>query len=324
MTTRIYENCSNSCAMENETNWEERADAYIRGKLSEEEVIAFEKDLDGNPGRRESIRIKRLEHEAIELLIEDDLRQKMASWNTPQPATGILGSSPWRWAMGLASAAVVLIALLIWWQRQPGVKPTPESQVAEKSKEKGNESGQDPGDTLLQPAPTKDELPAIKPGTPGSITPDKYLAVADAFYETPPSPFADSKGAGTTPPQDALSLGIQAVLDHRPQEAIRLLEQVDTAAVPDKVRFYKEWKAYAYYEIGRYSAAAALLRSLAADKNNSVASQDRYEWYLLLSLVPDYARNQAEVKALLDKMTDPAIGHEYSSRALQLKKALIP
>ena len=61
----------------------EQIEAYLKGQLSAEATRAFEQEINQNPDLAEQVALHRLEWDAMEVLIEDNLRDKMITWGRP-------------------------------------------------------------------------------------------------------------------------------------------------------------------------------------------------------------------------------------------------
>ncbi len=152
----------------------------------------------------------------------------------------------------------------------------------------------------------QDESPKTPPGTSPSARPARgYLALAETNYRLPTH--LDGGDLKSESPTDSatgpLSAGIRAFQSGRYQAAIRELSRVKKAADSDEYLQAREWLAHAWFKRGvetrDFRQAAEHFQWLALQKDNDAAQQDRAEWYLLLSLLPDYPQQKVRVDTLL-------------------------
>jgi hypothetical protein len=61
----------------------DKIEAYLKGQLSAEAARAFEQEVSQNPDLAEQVALHRLEWDAMEVLIENSLRDKMITWERP-------------------------------------------------------------------------------------------------------------------------------------------------------------------------------------------------------------------------------------------------
>lgn len=90
----------------------DRIERYLLGQMSADEANAFERQLETDPAFAEEVALQRLEHDAMEVLIEQDIRKQMAGWAAQAapketPIRRIRRLRPWL------VAAVVVISLPI-------------------------------------------------------------------------------------------------------------------------------------------------------------------------------------------------------------------
>jgi hypothetical protein len=120
----------------------EKIEAYLKGELSPEEMKNFELNIKNNPSLAEAVELHRLEWDAMEVLIENALREKMIYWNKPftydtyssesqeaekeetQPvklrtAHKFNNSQLFYWKWALAASIVLLLVASIWIYYQP-------------------------------------------------------------------------------------------------------------------------------------------------------------------------------------------------------------
>jgi hypothetical protein len=66
----------------------EKIDAYLKGEMTAEAAQTFAQDISQNADLAEQVALHRLEFDAMEVLVENNLRSKMATWNTSEKRVG--------------------------------------------------------------------------------------------------------------------------------------------------------------------------------------------------------------------------------------------
>ena len=61
----------------------EKIESFLKGELSLEEMSAFENEIKNNPKLAKAVDIYRFEWDAMEVLVETDLRDKIIQWDKP-------------------------------------------------------------------------------------------------------------------------------------------------------------------------------------------------------------------------------------------------
>ena len=125
-------------------NLYEKIEAYLKGELSAESAKIFAAEIAANADLQQQVALHRLEEEAMEVVVENHLRGKMATWksqksvlDTPSvketqtgsrntffaPMTAVRGGNFTRYAWAAAASVTILAAAMIWFWDRP-VRPT--------------------------------------------------------------------------------------------------------------------------------------------------------------------------------------------------------
>lgn len=288
---------------------------YVRGKLPETEARAFEQAIAADPELEAAVALQRMELEHFEYLLEEDLRGKMQAWKTaaaPAPPPGKAGWPAWgRWLLliGLLTAAG-------WWYFRRSDERAPAQQA--------------PADAPAAPKPNvpvaSQENTPPAPGetpNPGEPAPDpgQYLAYSENAYENPDilSPqIRDGAGSGGNASLESARADLKASRAKRAIQTLRAIGPADGPAIYEQAQ---ELLAHAYYRDRQFAAAAALFQKM-ADQSDLPSLKQEAQWYLLLSLVPDYPKHRKQVDALLAAITDPKYRHPKAAKAAELKAKL--
>jgi hypothetical protein len=114
----------------------EKIEAYLKGELSAEAVQDFEQEISQNPDLAEQVALHRLEWDAMEVLVENKLRDKMITWERPQtvaedPSVSTVikplmtvqkGGLFTRYAWAAAASVAILTTVGVWFFNRPDQK----------------------------------------------------------------------------------------------------------------------------------------------------------------------------------------------------------
>lgn len=85
-----------------------KIDAYLKGHLSEKETTAFAQEIAADAALAQQVAQQQVHLEALDILLEDDLRAKMKNWESETPDEH-LHSIKWKkWILGLLVAAILV------------------------------------------------------------------------------------------------------------------------------------------------------------------------------------------------------------------------
>lgn len=299
----------------NEDELYDKLERYVRGKLPPDEVEALERDIAADPDLQEQVRLHRLELESHEFLLREKLRRNVRDWiaeTPPEPPAPF-----WKtWSLPFLLIAFAVIGF--WYiGREKAANSEPPTEQ--------------PGPEVKKPPVSTPDRPVAQDEpakTPPAARPDPgYLALAETNYRTPTHlDGGDLKSEGqadtaATP----LAAGIRAFQNGRYPAAIRELSKVGETPDPDEYAQAREWLAHAWFRRGLetkdFRQAVAHFQQMALQKDNDPAQQDRAEWYLLLSLLPDYPQHPARVDSLLQNIL-AVKGHTYFKQAKRVQDEL--
>ena len=64
----------------------DKIEAYLTGQLSESESLSFEQQIQNDDELAAALAFQQLEHQAMDKILENDLKDKMTKWDdTPPP-----------------------------------------------------------------------------------------------------------------------------------------------------------------------------------------------------------------------------------------------
>lgn len=307
----------------------DKIEDYLRGKLPKETAILFEREIEAISELKELVNIHRMELESIEFLVEQDLMEKIQKWEA-EPAT--IPDKPlpkvrkWRWWLALCLLVTVLLTG-IYYFKEP-VLPAKEAPLKEEQP-----PVQEPDGIPNLPGVGAEKVPSVAEDKPRQtdgktdkqVTPmpqtNEYLALMDEFYTEPDNLVANLRSPASNIPPTQLTRATQAYKNNRYKEVIALLRDLTPAEEPKQYDFARELLGHAYCKAKQFPAASAVFQSI-ADRDLMANINDRAEWYLVLSLLPNYEKEKKRINGLLNKMANPAKEHGFVTSAQELQQKL--
>jgi hypothetical protein len=309
----------------------DKIEDYLKGKLSVEQATSFEKEIANDPSLAEMVEMHRFEQDGMEYLVEKDLKQKLKDWETKPPTDeGKKNDQNPFWKYGLGLLLLAIIASVFIWNRNtpisdplspteepaseiPPPNTTPvelENNKEEPAKKKRNIADSDP----------EKSDPIIPKTDPVKPQRNDYLALAESSYILPDNLSSGLRSTGSKETKNVLSPGLKAFAEDKMDVAISEFNKISIEKNPEEYKQAQEYLAHAYFKNEKYEKASIIFKSIA--DQSKMTALDRAEWYLLLSLLPDYKNQTIQVDALLEKMTDPESYHNYADPAAKIKSEL--
>ncbi len=302
----------------------ERIEAYLTGQLPPEEAQAFERDMAGDEALATEVEMQRLEHDAMELMLEKRLKSRMADWKNnppPNPFEAPTPSSPppagngswkkWLPLLGLA----ILVFSGIWYFMQPDdviVQPnnwpgeTPTAPAAPQQKSDVPIATEEEKGTDAKPqAPTtnpKNDKPPVQQNS-------QYLALATDNYDV--ADFSSGlKGAGSEP--SVFELAAEAFDAKQYGKTIELLAKKE-AGNESQVRYLR---GHALFNLKRYGQAATEFNGVVG--NEFAPDFLSAQWYLALSYLAQGPAKRKQFLKLTEELADVKNQHPRQADAAKL------
>lgn len=322
-----------------------KIEQYLKNKLSEKDKSSFETEMEKDNSLKEMVKLQRLERQGQELLIEEDLLSKMAIWEQEVDKVKTDKGFQWRKWLPILLPLILLPIVLFSYLRstQKGLpnKPTliekeipvviPSSndkqpQIEEKSltpaKEptKTNNQSNDKSPLIAnQDKPKKENL---SPTNNIPINNNQYVALTkrNDLYRYPVTITSTLKSNDSQTTTSILDKGIEAFIAQSFPTAIQIFKNIEETEHPETYEIAQEWLAHAYYQEGLYKNAAQIFSTIAA--TSTMNAKDRAEWYLTLSLLANYSKNQQQINDLLSKMIEENNYHDFQEMAKKLKREI--
>lgn len=317
----------------------DKIDAYLKGKMSTQEIKSFESVIATDDKLAEMVEMQRFEMDAMEELVAEDLKSKIQNWkiNPPvfEPEEKKIAKPKWGWAFAALVILLMVAGLFYVYNNhqtpassenpdpaKTQTEPTsnPSSNKVE-SKPKTIEKKETPPVNYAEKETPIDEKKAKE--NPTGIDENPYELLAMNTYEATDSKFSNlsqlrSGTEGST--ESVLSLGIAAFKDKKNIEvAIAEFQKIDKAQYPDEYQIAQRYLAHAYFQKEAYQKAIPLFQSMANQSESTATTRDEAEWFLTLSLLSEYPDHQRQVDALIEKMIDPDNYHHHAQDAAELK-----
>lgn len=295
----------------------ERIENYLTRKMPSGEATSFEKEIQTNPDLALELEMHRSERDAVELVIEENLRDKIKGWRgrsglqneTPPPPKkgGNRGFSK------LASIVFLIVliggagAWYLWFKKsQPNGNASDSGGVIERKIE------QKPSDE-----PKNEDVSNQREDKDDRINqPQASLDYSDVFLQAYQRPEADdiARNSAQTMPEDLLSKASLAYDAKKTKEVIALLAPVEGGA---QYLLLQQILGHAYLQERDFARAESCFNRLIASGDES----DGAAWHLLLSKVGQGKVNDADFDHLMKKMIEDK-DHSYHPDAVRLQQKL--
>jgi tetratricopeptide (TPR) repeat protein len=328
-------------------------ESWLRGELPPEEKAAFEAAMAADPALAQLVQQHRLERQALELLVEQDLFAKMRQWEaaaSPQqlavaapmtatiPAPAMQVVRPWRNLVRWAAVFAVCIGAAWYLAVQFGPSDTLATSGAE-PKPMPSKNTPHPKSTPTDTRETQNK-PAIRPenkekntGKPNASEPERIAQAPES--PKPPVIQPSRPSVPATPDYDALASTLyeeqhffkNTGTTPRGGDALyeKAMDQYKTGKFSEVERLLKsalksddskELLGHALYREGRYDEAFIQFRDASNARNKTLAQ--RAEWAMALTLLRQMPAKRNLLERVLQKIiNDP--GHLYYQKAKDLK-----
>jgi anti-sigma-K factor RskA len=268
---------------------------YLNHQLDEDEKIAFERMMADDADFAALVHQHRMEHDAMELMIEQDLRnfmQNLSSEIVPEesktPLTLVHRKNPYRLALPLAASTLIAVFCL-WFFTSKDTNPQNELVVITPTIENNTLS---PKTDEAQTSKTETQSPQkkqLETGIAPVVKKQEHfevwkqekintLAIAEDFYADGPNMTTSALRSSSKENEntnDAFNL-YQLKKYNETLAKINEIQQNTTSSMQ------MEWlKANTFFQLKNYDNALIAFKNIAKNKNNPLA--EAAEYYLLLS-----------------------------------------
>ncbi len=304
-----------------EDNLMMKIDAYLKAHLSKEETAAFEQDMAVDTALAQQVARQRVHLEALDILLEDDLRAKMKNWET-EMGDKPFASNNWKKGGLLIITIAVLLGLYFLFKPKnnidlPNHLNKKDSLILEKNNIDTLQIKRNPSVPSQNepPFPNKSELPS-PPKSDAKKPIAKVQTLPNDLLETTNEDLAlvlvDLEN--NTVRRDTQSNRLMS-------ETYRLLKQKDYSKAINGLKNVSNTEGVflcgiAYFLNGQYTKALPIFENLV--KNDGFGRTETAEYYAALCLLAN-GQKQEGAQRLTKIATDN--GHQYVHKAaLTLKR----
>lgn len=280
----------------NEQRFYDLIERYLLGQMSPQERAALEAELSRNPLLAEQFAAQKLEHDAMEVLVEDSLRTRLQRWAKEYP---LQKSKPWyrRQVLWLAAGlALVLGAFYFFWPSEDG-RPGAPAPVAE---------------APAAPIPLQEDSAEVSPAlsTPTQESAANPLATLAKKYTERPT-FKQTIVRNERETLSDMDSAYWALEKGHYSDALRRLRKIP----PGNERYItaQHLIGEVHFANGAYAEAAPFLRKAASTAD--YLRKSTAEWQLALAYL--HVGNAKAAFALLRQIKED-VEHPYYQQAQQL------
>lgn len=319
-----------------------KIDAWLAGKLPPAEAQAFEAEIAADPELAAEVEVHRLEQEAIDELVRQDLERDMARWDEdqggwsppPEESPPIAmpkprGRFPRRfWIGGLL---LLLLAGAFWYlrpgQETPALPGSNEENVPTPVLEPP--ITQPPPDTqpvvkekipIAETTPPSGRKKKDRPDLPEPIPEDLFVSVdtdMQSLQEDIIAGLSPTKGAGDIPDVSERSFAAGADFFKSGNAATATVELLKVAPDSPKYADAQQMLAKLYFDEKNYRQAALCYERFAQEDTNSETKWRLVQFYLM-----DYPHQKANFWKKLNEMLAKGTA-KNKARAAQLRDELL-
>jgi len=308
-------------------------EAYLNGELSSGELTAFEKAMNEDERFSMEVDLQRLEHHAMDRMLEMDLKTKMKTWDStppPNPFDTKNNVPPppertnWIW-WGIGG---LLGVALLWYFMKPAESielpeqietETPEQIIPlEKESEETKQIEEEEEDAPIM-AETKSNKPIEKKQTnkpQESVKKENpYRAIAMSQYEVPNNLSSNVRSGEVSPDQSAYDKAATAFSKKQYKDALDYLGE--PSAEEESINSYL--RGHIYFKLKNYNNAISSFQLVA--ENEWAPDALDAEWFLLLSYLAIGDKEKTKIDALTSKLAADDLS-PYQEKAIKLLPAI--
>ena len=290
----------------------EKMDGYLMGKLAPEAAKASESDLARHPEWQEELDLRRIEHEGMELLMEDKLRADMRRWDGEKTPPK---NRQRRWRF-LAGTLLLCAAALVFFIKRTSAPPAPPaSQPTLDSLEKGTQ----PIDNQTLPSGKAEQPPtAQNDETPPTRNPQPATRKQILLAEKSVGDLDVSLGTRGSDDDKTLALAdsLDAALSAKDYRRLLQLTERPTGAQAATLRYIRGW---AFFKLRNFDEAEKTFEKLVSENNARL--KVKAQRMLMYSLLAQFPKKEKALGKLLDEVLGTE-NHPFKTEAEGVKKVI--
>ncbi|MBL7816126.1 MAG: hypothetical protein JNL70_14000 [Saprospiraceae bacterium] len=313
----------------------EKIETYLKGQLTPEQHKAFEIEIANDHKLAELVDMHRFEWDAMEVIIEKDLRNQMAQWKkegTPsvkeekKSTLHVVGEGTTirrLYYTLVAAASVAVVAGAVWWlwfRNEPKQNiPTPPIAVSTDTTNKTKEQNPSPQYTVppteeLVKKDTKKQAPL--PPKVEEIDENIYRVYAlEAYEKNETFTYEETRTSrGEQTENNSLDIAGKAFDKKDYSKAINLLKNTPAT---DENFVALEILAHSYFQTKNYKAALPIFQNLLILSGRK--SREKSDWYLLLCYLANYKQHKTQFNSLTQNILSNK-DHAFYNDVLELSQ----
>lgn len=305
--------------------------AYLSGNLSEADTKAFEKEMRNNPELNHQMNQKREKQQQKSYSVKEPNKNHKRNYWLPIIVLSVSALFAMQYFSDSQNDKVIPKANGNQQESSLSETNVPASYNATREKAntstKGTSANNRPKGTQSsdQPVIVKSiaqyksgaEKENIKTASFGA----EYLMLLRQLYSASDYPTGEKLLSSARIANQNFYAGITAYVEGKNmKEAILNFQKINRSKEREDYELAKPYLAHAYFKIGDYGKAKSLFTDLSRSSDSKV--KEDAEWFLTLSLLPDYKEQKEAVNVLLQKMLKKENKHRHVKDAEYLKEDL--
>lgn len=288
----------------------QKIEAYLLKKMSPEERRTFEQEMASNPELAREVDVRHLAYDAVELMLENDLRAKMQRWNQgAPPAPPAVSPSAkripgWWLLLGIGAAGVAVFFYL----SRPAQPTAPPVDTHQTSPQVLNELPPADDSFLTQKPPEGKPIPDKKqpPNERRLLAANTYTAHQSAFAPDPQRRGADEQE------QANYEQAVELFKKGNYRLALNFLQKTDLSKTETL-----QLRGHTYFRLNQFEQAADDFQTLTSFSATRMDAQ----WFLALSYLAQHPREQQRFEEAIRPILEDK-EHEWHEKAAKLQEEI--
>lgn len=277
----------------------DKIDNYLKGKLSETDVKAFENAMNSDETLAQAVQLSKLEQDSIELLIEDDLRATLSVWKQekerkkPSNTEGVIAPNKNKYFLFLGVLMSLILLILFYFfnkkenNRVPQINNSLPMDTLPKEQKMTPQNNSIPINNTPIVLEKKTQKTLIKKQEIPIKQEDAYADLAYSFYTHPD--YSNEIRDMTINNADALNSIIEAGQNNDFQLVITLSKSINKNS--DNYFLSQEMSAHAYFKLNKFLEAETLFNLIENSTKGKI--MEDANWYRLLCVIALHKNDSA-------------------------------
>ncbi len=274
---------------------------YLKNQLDKDEKIAFERMMADDADFAALVQQHRIEHDALELLVEQDLRNSMKKWSSEVPQesesslTIVHRKNPYRMVLPLAAASfTALFCLWFFTQNDKNIQ----NNLAQTTQNIEN--------NIPTPTTNEAQTPILEPSTSQKINMEtkapaekrqehfdiwkeekvNTLAIAEDYYGDGPTMNVSQMRSANTSNEE-----LENIFNlYQAKKYNEALSKIKEFSSKNYITIQTEWlKANAFFQLKNYNEALVSFQFISKNKNNPLTESAEY-YTILCKMAVNYSQ----------------------------------